>query len=302
MTRELKLSLIIGFSLVLLVAVLISDHLGRGDRIVLAGAPDDLPAGITPINHRQATHDDIADRFAISPNVQTPTQPIDPERRLEKDVPATAVLARTDRQPAATETPGGSTDVHGFPPGMFVTVDDPIVINQSGGVGVKPDLARAPELTTPSRNDPRQSTTPTETAWVTVAQGETLFKIATRHLGNGHRWREIAELNADRVGKDGSVRAGVRIRVPVTPSSKPRESEVVRMAQQPERAQPARGSAPASATDRTYVVARNDTLGEIAQSQLGTIKRLNELRALNKDVLKGKDVIRPGMVLRLPNG
>ncbi len=304
MTRELKLSLIIGFSLVLLVAVLISDHLGRGDRVVLAGAPDELPAGITPTNHRGGdSQDDAGERLASLPTVRTPTEPYGREMERLPEVPATAVLAQTDRRPGDGDA--GVTDVHGFPPGMFVPVDDPIVIDQSGGVGVKVDRSTPPTHGRPQREDVHPQPVVSETAWVTVGPGETLFKIASRHLGSGHRWREIAELNADRVGKDGSVRAGVRIRVPVMGSPKAREPEVVRIAQPPERdtaVRGARGADRGTGGVRTYVVARNDTLGEIAQAQLGTVKRLNELRTLNKDVLKGKDVIRPGMVLRLPNG
>jgi nucleoid-associated protein YgaU len=50
-TRELKLALIVGFALVLLVTVLISDHLSKARKAELAGNVTDAPSGvITPAN------------------------------------------------------------------------------------------------------------------------------------------------------------------------------------------------------------------------------------------------------------
>lgn len=311
MTRELKLSLIIGFSLVLLVAVLISDHLGRGERIVLAGAPDELPAGLVIAGHSPWQGGEVQDaleRMAQLPAAQAPTGPLGGVETRVSDGGSVA-MARTDRREEPVAAEG---DVHGFPPGMFEPVREeprgPIVLDQSGGVGIVPRLGGdRPALASVSES--RQTPiVPAQTAWYTVAQGETLFGIAAKHLGSGHRWREIAELNADRVGKDGAVRAGVRIRLPVTGSQPPprREPEPMRVAQNTSRETTLRGGEAErrqpGAVVRTYVVEQNDTLGHIAQSKLGTVRRLDELRALNQDVLKGRDVIRPGMVLRLPAG
>ncbi len=51
MTRELKLALIVGFALVLLVTVLISDHLSKARKAQLAGNVTEAPTGVvTPAN------------------------------------------------------------------------------------------------------------------------------------------------------------------------------------------------------------------------------------------------------------
>lgn len=290
MTRELKLSLIIGFSLVLLVAVLISDHLGRGERIVLANAPDELPTGVIPAMHalmRTDSQDAPSSRFTESPLIQTPTDPLDADRG--HDFAGHTPIHSPDRRSGApSQTQTTSRPIESAPAPIVISQDRP----RNGSDASVQGLVTPPI-------QPRQETmseTPIQTAWYTVGQGETLFGIAAKHLGSGHRWREIAAINADRVGADGSVRAGVRIRVPVSPSSKPSPApSPTRMAETPKR----QG---AEVRYTSYVVVKDDTLGRIAQAKLGTVRRLDELRAINQDVLKGKDVIRPGMVLRLPEG
>ncbi len=46
--RELKLALIVGFSLVLVVAVLISDHLSSARKAAMANLVNDLPSAVNP--------------------------------------------------------------------------------------------------------------------------------------------------------------------------------------------------------------------------------------------------------------
>ena len=50
----------------------------------------------------------------------------------------------------------------------------------------------------------------------------------------------------------------------------------------------------------SYKVKANDTLWKIAAAQLGDGSLSKEIKDLNKDVLKGKDVVREGMTLKLP--
>lgn len=48
----------------------------------------------------------------------------------------------------------------------------------------------------------------------TVAEGETLSSIAAERLGSAGRWREIYELNRDRLESPNRLRAGQRLRLP----------------------------------------------------------------------------------------
>lgn len=48
-----------------------------------------------------------------------------------------------------------------------------------------------------------------------VRHGESLWRIARRKLGSGHKWRELYEANKDRIGGDPDfVRAGTRLVIP----------------------------------------------------------------------------------------
>jgi nucleoid-associated protein YgaU len=44
--------------------------------------------------------------------------------------------------------------------------------------------------------------------------GDTLFKIAAKVLGNGHRWRELLELNKDKLAEPEDLKVGMELRVP----------------------------------------------------------------------------------------
>lgn len=54
-----------------------------------------------------------------------------------------------------------------------------------------------------------------------VRPGETLWKIANDLLGNGRRWREILELNAETIRSAESLAAGSTIRIPVSAAATP---------------------------------------------------------------------------------
>jgi nucleoid-associated protein YgaU len=56
----------------------------------------------------------------------------------------------------------------------------------------------------------------------------------------------------------------------------------------------------AGLSGRTYTVKRGDTLSEIAMTQVGSMRFVDQIVAMNKDKLVDPKLIRPGMVLRLP--
>jgi nucleoid-associated protein YgaU len=48
---------------------------------------------------------------------------------------------------------------------------------------------------------------------VRIERGDSLWRLAKRHLGNGSRWRELAELNPE-ISNPGFIRVGDQIRLP----------------------------------------------------------------------------------------
>ena len=57
---------------------------------------------------------------------------------------------------------------------------------------------------------------------------------------------------------------------------------------------------PEKTEERVHIVERGDTLSQLARDYYGTLKHWPALRDHNRNVLKGKDVLTPGMKLRIP--
>jgi nucleoid-associated protein YgaU len=153
--------------------------------------------------------------------------------------------------------------------------------------------------------------------WHTIASGDTAMKIAKRYYGDSNAWRELQKYNGDRIGKNGELRVGVRVRIPAPeklglkakseskaePKSEPKAPakttgtpSETRIASKPEPKSEPKGDT--KSLGKTYTVKKGDTLGEIAMNQLGTMKRADEIVKLNG--LKNAGAIREGMTLKMP--
>lgn len=123
---------------------------------------------------------------------------------------------------------------------------------------------------------------PRPTIQYTVKRGDSLWRIAQEHLGDGTRFREIVALNEQALnGEPDFIAPGLVLRLP------------------DERPEGDRGDA--------YIVQHGDTLSEIAESQLGEADRHPEIFDASRatvqpdgDHLTDPDLIRPGWRLTLP--
>lgn len=318
MTREHKLSLILGFSVVLLVAVLISDHFSSASRHELARLDEGDPSWSSP------------------------------ERPLVEDAPiATPTVVMTAPDLGVASEPESPMGAPGWGASPEPSEPTRLVINQGSGAvpieGTGPGLlergqgalAAVPDALDELRRRfqeegiryveeapvaasvrvvPQESETATPRVRLpesasraepapreaerrhAVASGESLFEIAARYYGDGNLWRPLAAYNGNRVAENGAVRSGVTLRIPsrevltgersaATPAATPERA--------PERARPA-----ARAT-RTYIVKKGDMLSLICARELGSSKRMGEVLALNPS-LKDANSIRVGMELVLP--
>jgi len=123
-----------------------------------------------------------------------------------------------------------------------------------------------------------------------VKSGETLWSIAERELGDGMRWPQIAELNHGVLQSDGHalddshwVNTGWTL------------------------ALPADQTAGGSASQTSYTVQPGDTLTEIAQQELGSADRFEEIVAASSGIeqpggahLTDPDVLGVGWTLTVP--
>ncbi len=138
-----------------------------------------------------------------------------------------------------------------------------------------------------------------------IAEGDTLLAIADLYYGDSRMVAAILRANP-RIKDPRALRIGdeITLEAPTpkpstdtpTPISQNRLAETAKAAEQ---SKPAEVASPSP--ERTYRVREGDSFYSIAQAQLGSGGRWEELFRLNRDLVKG-DVkrLRPGMVLRLP--
>lgn len=114
-----------------------------------------------------------------------------------------------------------------------------------------------------------------------VRPGDTLWAIAERHLGDPTRWPELFEANRSRLSNPHLIRPNQKL-----------ELGSVQLASRSEGARSRGGAA--------YQVRSGDTLGKIAQRELGKASQWPVLYALNREKLASPHQIYPGQLLRMP--
>ncbi|MFM9996519.1 MAG: LysM peptidoglycan-binding domain-containing protein [Phycisphaerales bacterium] len=320
MTREHKLALIIGFSLILLVAILISDHLSRArstrvdevrptetlladgvramvEPLAPVGGPEpaapDAPVIRDPMRGPAPVRDagvlEATQTLAAGPPITAPVSPAAAPR------PEPQGHAGLRQQIAAA---GGTIE-----PGPIPL----IVLPQTGQGGpASPPMAEGPKVTLPLP--------PVEEAprFHAVQKGETLYKIAEKYYGSGSAWKRLADHNKGLIGANGAVREGVRIVIPaggtMARKSGPAPAGSAPPARTPTtdtrkpKAMPARPTevriASGATRATTYTVRKDDTLGDISKKVLGTSRRWREILDLNG--LDEDEFLTPGTVLKVP--
>lgn len=287
MTREHKIALIVGFALVLLVGVAVSDHLSQArtaqletgltesESIAALESPRMRIPDATPMDRFAAAPEWPArDSIAMGTEVADAQEP-DPSPRTDfltrlrdrvQDMPIAAKTQTSEQRTEQVETP----------------------LANATTTAQSPTSESAPQSLA---NPPAASFSESDGVWHSVSDGETLWSIAQKHYGNGALAGKLAEFNGARASNPDLIRAGVRLRIPprhvLTGEAVPTITQTPRT--------------PKSAESfRLYTIKRGDTLGEIAIRELGTIKRMQEIVKLNENVLRDLDNIPVGATLRLP--
>ncbi|MBX3385462.1 MAG: LysM peptidoglycan-binding domain-containing protein [Phycisphaeraceae bacterium] len=331
MTREHKLALIVGFAFVLVVGVLLSDHFSsarksqpRGDLVNLGPRE----AG----GHTLSLHQPSDSRFGeqVSFNSVRDRAFALPETTPRSTEPTVGPLRAADSQRIADPLGLGEAFAgsgQGVPPGLegyFEQVSDarsPHVISMAGngssrsefnGVAARtetvpigsvpgqtpgPDVVRAglPNAGTSMPARPQSRT-------YTIRDGDSLYAIARRELGDGNKWTTLRDLNRSLVGEEGErLKAGMKITLPsaVLPDARDGSSRAsVGSASAPAGA--ARPATVAANTGGTYTIQKGDVLSVIAQKTLGSARRWPEIVAANKSVIDDPDTLPVGTVIRIP--
>lgn len=317
-TRELKLALIVGFSLVLVVTILVSDYFSKARRVSLA-----TPAGDTQVSMKAAP-----DWKPAPPDQLTPTNPEQGGLSAAVPPPVGDGLA-VARDPGTVEIRQGSgwnegtTSISGGVESVLSkTPDQPLIRTrvepEIGGMVVPPAIT-TPESTsrttvmpetpgkttvTPVPSVPAPVTTAGEKTH-TVSSGDTMYVICKKYYGTTKYWKELAAFNSATVKNPAALKLGQKLRIPaieVLGGTKPSDVSGVASSEPKSDAKPESKPTAKPATKpagKTYIVQKGDTPGAIAQKTLGTSRKASDLMKYNK--IDDEASLKIGMVLNIPN-
>lgn len=237
----------------------------------------------------------VVELIASLRGVRTPRLPLlAPAQRLAAGLVATAGLLMT--APSMTAFAASAADAAVVSAMTRVHLQDPN--RAQAPEGTSPDV----EAATPAQ--PASVTATTTHPSVTVARGDTLWDLAERHLGSGHRYTEIRDLNLGRAQPDGRALTDAHWIYPGWHLLLPADAVDV----DAPRAQASASAGAMELATANYTVAPGDTLWDISAEQLGDPLRYPEIVGLNRGrpqpdggTLQDPDLIRPGWRLRLPD-
>jgi nucleoid-associated protein YgaU len=266
--------LIVGFSLFLVLGVLISDHFSKARQVELA-------ENIQPSSAKQMGG-------AVAPGLRTEGGPASP-------IPLTSgagqIPRRTDLVPLPTgpsiRGPQGET-----PTQLAMGPRAPLspLVDVNGHVG---DVA--PHVTLDDARHPQEesaagaSQIPVQK--YEVKSGDTLYRIAVKSYGDSKLVGKLRDYN--KLGADGTIHEGATILIPPKDVLLGKPYVAGKGA-----ADAASGDAKSSDGYREYVVKSGDTLVGIARKMLGGDGRYTEIEQANPGV--EAESLKVGMKLRIP--
>ena len=339
MSRELKLALVVGFCVVMVVAVLVSDHLSKANKAQLATGSEPVPTVIAANMPEKPLPglEDFIPKSGIPSAVSTvpgdpapsltSADPTPEQLRVESPASDPGLIAAapkpttpTASQPS-TVTPDSpkqgspqTTPVGPKPSGASNTGAKPIASLPIPGteIGIKPEPKKPESVVTPVRSGPVAG----EKSH-TIGEGDTLFKICKKYYGDGTLWKQLATYNTGKLGKDGTLKTNAVLAIPPrevltgkaapTPATLPATKPADTKASKPKTELAAKPDAKADDKAKTkskvttYTIRPGDTIGVISRKLLGTSKRSQEIIDLNASSPSfSEDELTPGMVIKVP--
>lgn len=332
MTREIKLSLILGFAIVLVVGVLLSDHFSGARQASLESVDPLQAVSVTPVAETAAPIAgvpmpgnsiagapglvlvDEQGRVQPPPAASIPTTgpvstPVGAPPATNVDQIASGAQPQDNlvdrlRQRLAGEFTGAVDDLQNgqVPQGAFAidenrpTPVEPIRPAPVVAIDILSGSSTVNNGAAPERAPQRDA----GFRLYTVKEGDTLWSIAASQLGDGRRHKELMAANKGRLGNNGQIRVGASLRIPSEGASK---AEPVRTAEakssKSTKAEPQASSKSGKKVTK-YQVKSGDTLSKIAAKTLGSASRYDDILLANADTLKDEDSLEVGMTLDIP--
>jgi nucleoid-associated protein YgaU len=297
MTRETKISLLVGLAFIIVIGILLSDHFRATQELPQAVLAD---VGATARRATNAPGTANPPINFVTPSETSPNESVPTHEELTRPpspvVPSPSSSNRSGNDNPRIDNSTPSPEVHGAdapsPDRALANVaarngEALVPANVDGtnrtddGMTVTPAPALAPA---PAVAGPRQ---------YRAQEGDTVSRMASRFLGGNTRTNRQAIIDANPSLQDDPDRVivGKTYTIPTSagPSASNGEST-------------ARNSPAAGAPEYFYTVKEGDSLWRIANDELGDPSTVEAIKTLNETILRGDDhdVVIPGMKLRLP--
>lgn len=213
MTRENKIALVIGFAILLVVGVLLSDHLAqaaRGDAADMSSIDDPTKAppgqGIIFVPLTQG----LTESWPAIDESTAPEEPL-PLTKLEDHAPMHIVKAGETLSSIARDHYGDARLA------SVLATSNPLPDPDNLSVGLRlliPRQSALPDATVPANTLPASTpvTTMTTFSTYTVKDGDTLSEIAQSLMGTMHAADKLLAMNSTTLKNPRSLRAGMTLR------------------------------------------------------------------------------------------
>lgn len=305
-TRELKLALIVGFALVLTVAILVSDHLSKARTANLAtiGGTTKVVAKV-PDSPIRSLDELLPAQLPAAIEVATPVAAATEPATVEADPVQSSlpVVIGQQQVPSGRESRFGQSRSDGAG-ALSTSIRDHADMNV-----VTPTLgsAGAPQGATPQdiaikEIKKAETNKPAPLAGektYTVANGDTLYAICRKQYGDANLYKKLAAAN--KMGENGGLKVGSTIVLPskesLTGKPEATKSEPKVAAKSPSKIEP-KALKVEESKNKSYQVRPGDTLTSIARQQLGSASRSGDIASLNR--MDADDDLLAGAILKLP--
>jgi nucleoid-associated protein YgaU len=193
-------------------------------------------------------------------------------------VPPAGDAADLDKVAAATPQDGleqPPPDPNAAPPDPNAAPPDPAAAPETppDKVTPPPTVAEAPPEPVKETAPPPKEVVKSDGGDYTVVAGDTLMKIAFEHYGDLYKWKEIFELNRDKITNPNSIPKGTVLKL------NPGEGVAI------------------SRNGEKYLIKSGDTLGTISRDLYGTTSKWKKIWKNNRELIKDPNRIFAGFYL-----
>jgi len=295
MTRETKISLLVGLAFIIVIGILLSDHFRSTQELPRAELNEVTSSVHQATDGPQSSNPAI--QFVQPPETQ-PKQAV--PTRDELTPPPSPVIPSKDYGNESTANNSGNS-------GAPAATDDqkqqsnPLGdVAQKNGEPVEPanmdGSSRSGDDTEPQAQPPAPASSQRE---YIAQEGDSVSRMAAKFLGENNKENRQAIIDANPSLRDDPNRVIVG-KSYVIPGSADSDSQASN-APSPDNSTMSKTTASATGA-YFYTVKEGDSLWQIANDELDDPSAVDAIKELNAGVLKGEqhDVVIPGMKLRLP--